>query len=133
MPVSPGQVKDSIGTPDLTARLKRASERVVDQHTGGVLTGALAKWPVNTGASRDEIVLQVQNSSPERVVRLIGIVGKTVAYARFIRSTKVGTVKNATLRRAVYTAHIRLPTLAARKAIVKELPKAIVDEVKRGS
>lgn len=134
MSVKPGEIATTISmkTGDLRARLRRAAAAVVEPEVQTVYRGVAAGWPVDTGRSLADLAVQSQTGDPDKIVRLVGFVGTSSKYIRFIRSSKVGKQKNATLRRAVYTALVRLPTLNARKVIVKKLPTVLIDEVKRG-
>lgn len=108
--------------------VRRVAREITRVEAEAIADAARETWPVRTGRSLAGIVAE-ERPIPDGVR---WVVGDTVPYARFIRSTKAGRRLDAVRLRYPYTVSIGMPARTAGRRIAQRVVQQAAAEVTRG-
>jgi len=87
-------------------------------------------WPVKSGKSRDAWTTTLRVHPDSMLVEIV--LSNPYPYTRYIRSTRVGSMEDATRPRSPLTAHVRKPSSAATRKLKKTLPGVLARAIEAG-
>lgn len=87
------------------------------------------KWPVKSGKTKRAWTTRLRVQPDSSLVEVILV--NPLKYTRYIKSTKVGTTKDATRIRSPLVTNVRKPARAALKELKVELPVLLAQAIER--
>jgi hypothetical protein len=115
-------VSGSFLSPDLARQLQDRLRSITETAAVELHKTAVERAPVRTGKYRASLEVQDQSQGPIISFR----VWSKVAYARFIRSAKVGDQRQRSFR-AVFTEDLGKPAKVARAKLVNDAAQVAVE------